>query len=196
MKLNDNELIFLIKENDEYATNLLYEKYKPIIISKANSYISYANNLGIDLSDLIQEAMLGFQEAINNYKEDENVLFYTFALICIDRKLKTFIHSNNKLKNKILNEAIYFDDTKDDSSLLDFVFDENNNPLNTIIESEGQLELDIKIKDVLTNLESNIYELKINGASNLEIAKLLDIDKKVVYNAIHRIKSKIKNLNN
>ena len=53
-----------------------------------------------------------------------------------------------------------------------------------------------KIKSVLTNFEDNVFELKIRGFSYKEIADILDIENKDIYNAIDRIKNKINKLLN
>ena len=36
-------------------------------------------NKGLELNDVIQEATIGFEEAIMGYNQDDNALFYTFA---------------------------------------------------------------------------------------------------------------------
>lgn len=191
---NDNELIYLIRENNEEATKILYDKYRPIINYESKKILPYIENKGIELSDIIQEAMIGFDEAIKNYNENENVLFYTFALLCIDRKLKTYIRTLNVNKNKILNESISFDLNDDDVNILNYIVKENTNPLYGVLENENVFELNNKIKDKLTILESKIFELKVSGTSNEEICKLLDIPIKTVYNSVHRIKDKLKSI--
>ena len=37
---NDNELIYLIRENDDDSLDILFKKYRPIIISLCNYYYS------------------------------------------------------------------------------------------------------------------------------------------------------------
>lgn len=196
MKENDNELLYLIKEQSEEALDLLYKKYDNVIKRCAYKYLPFIANKGIDQNDLIQEAMLGFDEAIKNYNEENDTLFYTFAILCMDRKLKTYLKNANLLKNKILNESISFNFENDDGDvdLLNYIIDENTNPENNMLFFEDALELDTKIKNKLTFLESKIYELKTHGATTEEICQILEIDVKTVYNAIHRIKEKIKDI--
>ena len=47
-------------------------------------------------------------------------------------------------------------------------------------------------KAVLTPLELQVFELKINGFQYKEIAEMLDKDPKSIDNAIQRIKNKLK----
>ena len=46
--LNDYELVSYVMNNEE-ATDLLFEKYKPLIYSVANKM--YKDNLGLDIND-------------------------------------------------------------------------------------------------------------------------------------------------
>ena len=140
--------------------------------------------------------MIAFDDAIKNYNENENVLFYTFAILCIERRLKTYIRTLNVDKNKILNESISFDYSSCEANILNYIVKEDSNPLYDVLNNESVLELNDKIKDKLTILESKIYDLKISGTSNEEICKILDISIKTVYNTMHRIKDKLKSIEN
>ena len=100
------------------------------------------------------------------------------------------------LKNYI-NESISFNfqtDNENDNDLLNYIIDEKYNPENSILHFENASELDYQIKDKLTHLESRIYELRTGGMNTDEIAIILELDPKIVYNALQRIKSKIKEL--
>ena len=37
-KYNDNELIYMVQENDESSTDILIRKYRPIIFKLSNEY--------------------------------------------------------------------------------------------------------------------------------------------------------------
>lgn len=189
MKYNDYELVSLAQENDEYAINLLHEKYRDIIYNKSKKVYSYLNKNGLELSDVIQEALIGFEEAIKGYNQDDKAIFFTFANICIDRQLKTFLLKQSRNKHKILNDAVAIEYDEDNS--LYNVLSDDVTPETELFGKEGASELYNNIKNVLTDFEDNVFELKIRGFSYKEIASVLDIDNKDVYNAIGRIKIKI-----
>ena len=158
---------------------------------------TYNNNKGIDKNDLSQEAMIAFETAIKSYNDNNEASFYTFATICIDRGLKTYLKRLDQAKNKILNESISFNfqtDNDNDNDLLNYIIDEKYNPENNMLHFENASELDYQIKDKLTHLESRIYELRTGGMNTNEIAIILELDPKIVYNALQRIKNKIKDL--
>ena len=74
-KISDSELIYQINDNNEDAKNSLFQKYSPLIHKEVQKYTKEASIKGIEYKDLLQEGMLAFSEAINNFDEKENVKF-------------------------------------------------------------------------------------------------------------------------
>ena len=188
MEYNDYELVSLAQENNEIAINILHEKYKELINSKSRKVFNYLKNRGLELSDVIQEATIGFEEAINAYNQDDNALFYTFAKLCIERQLKSLIIKQNRDKHKILNEAITIDN--DEDSNLHNVLSDEITPETKLFNKEETSDIYNKIKDSLTEHEDCVFELKIQGFNYKEISDILDIDIKDIYNTISRIRAK------
>ena len=85
MEYNDYELVYLSQEKNEDAYKILLNKYMPIIISKLKPYMSRSK---VPYEDLLIEALVGFQNAIDSFKTQEKATFYTFLLICIERELE------------------------------------------------------------------------------------------------------------
>ena len=71
----DNELLFYISENNEEASNIMFDKYTPLINSIANDLIKYAKNSGLELNDLVQEGMIGLDSAIKTYSDNKDSSF-------------------------------------------------------------------------------------------------------------------------
>lgn len=192
---NDYELVALAKENNEEAINIIYQKYQPLIYKKARYIYNIIGSKGIELSDIIQEGMIGLEEAINRYNEKDNTLFYTFANLCINRKMRTLISKVNRDKHKILNEAVSYDTNDDEEiSLLNYIYDKTDNPEYGLISEEEEEELYQKIKSQISDFESTVFDLKIQGFTYKEIASILDKDPKTIDNALSRLKTKIKNI--
>ena len=61
----DEQLLARIREGDEEAERLLYERYKQLVRSRAHSYFL----IGADHEDLVQEGMLGLYKAVCEYDE-------------------------------------------------------------------------------------------------------------------------------
>lgn len=193
--INDNELILLAHERDEDAINMLYDKYKPLINKKCSNYFKYVKDKGIDYNDLTQECLIGFEESIRNYNANVDTLFYTFTSMCMDRQIISLIKGVNRDKNRFLNEAISIESClEEDSSLLDRIEDNSYNPeLDVLGEAEYQ-ELYDKIINELTSFEECVFNLRLQGFDYDEISNILDKEIKSIYNAIGRIKDKIKSI--
>lgn len=165
-KYNDNELIYMVQENDEYSTSILLEKYTPIIFKLSNEYYKKYNGCIYEMDDFYQEALVSFYKALYTYDNTKNVLFYTYVIICIKRALSSFGRLVLNSKNK--------DDNVDITELEYCIEDVLENP----ITRESYKELENIIKDVIFSLSLEagaIIELKINGFTYKEISKLLDI---------------------
>ena len=186
MEYNDFELVSLIRENNEEAREILYNKYKPIIVKKSTDQIFKLSSYGIEISDLIQEGYIGLDNAINCFNEKENTSFYTFALLCIDRQIITYIKKNTNNKAMVLNDAINLDDGKE------YLFRDNTDIEGSFINIEDAKEFINLICDSLSDIEKKVFSLKLEGYDIGEIANLLNKDTKVIYNRLHRIKYKIK----
>ena len=176
---NDYELLYLVSENNEDAKEIFFDKYKSIVELKAKKLYPYVMNKGYELNDLIQEGMIGLSQAINDYKEQKNVQFSTFASICIERQIMTFVRDVNRQKHKILNDSLSIDSTIDKKGrpLMEIAFDEKNR------------------KSVLTDKEYEVFELRLQGFYYQEMALLLNTTRKSIDGTISRIKSKISNMN-
>ena len=66
MEYNDYELVYLAQENNEEATEILINKYNPLINSRCSYYYQRCDKKGFEFNDLYLEALYGFNEAINS----------------------------------------------------------------------------------------------------------------------------------
>ena len=182
--LNDNEIIYLINEDNDYYRYVLFQKYKPIIISIVKDYYQKYNGLSIlEYDDLLQEGMIGFNNAINSYNSN-NSIFYTYASICIKRSIISYIRKIYSKKNIIFNNIL--DDSYIDSLI---VFDKD-----IFLSKMYEYEF-INLKNILSNEDSLVFELKYNGFSNIEISKLLDFLIGKINRSICKIKFNLRKTN-
>ncbi len=196
-ELNDNELINMVRESSDDAKDLLFEKYKYIIDIELKKYSSMAKQLGYDYHDLMQDALLGFSDALNSYRDDRYTALSSFITLCVDRKLQVSIKKAGRKKNKLLNDSLSLEYVYKQyaSPLMDIISDNNeNDPLESILKEETFKELLEDIQNHLSKSEYEVYSLMINGLKYDEIATLLDKNLKQVDNTIQRVKAKIKKI--
>ncbi len=196
-ELNDNEILSYIENNDDEAIKIIYEKYKPLINKIAtNLFIKYCKNTSLELSDLVQEGMIALNNAIHNYQESKDILFYTYAKTCIERKIISAVITARRQKQQVLNESISYEINinEDGQKLEELIKDFTTNPENILIDMENSKELMEKIEDALTPFELQVLQLKLDGFDYREIASIIDKQPKNIDNAIQRIKIKIKKI--
>ena len=186
--VNDYELIYHIKENDEIAYNTMFDKYSFIVNKLAYDYYCKNKNIGIEYEDLCQEGFYAVSMAIKDYDQD-NSLFYTYVLICIKREMERLVKAGRRNKQMILNNAISINSAidLDDSLFLEDVIAADTDVESFVISEELFKELFL-YKHELSFEESLIYELKVNRFSNKEISLLLDISYKKVDNSLRKIR--------
>ncbi len=188
-RVQNEELVTLIKTGDEDALEELIHRFKPHLNRLSRSYFLF----GGEEEDIKQEAMIGLYSACLSYKPEMKTSFNSFASLCMKRRILSAIKSANRNKNKALNESVSIH-TKIDSTnevelyLPQYIF----NPDEVFEENENYEEVKGKIVQTLSKLELQILSLFLKGLSYDEIAHYLNITKKSVDNALSRIKSKLK----
>lgn len=187
---NDYELISYIHDGNEDANNILIKKYAPLINKVALKMLPYCKGNGLELEDLVQEGMIGLNHAIERYKEQEDILFFTYAKKCIERKIISVVVGSNRNKNKVLNESVSYDN--DENQIIKYLQDKNPSPLEEVVNIEKEEDLLKEFKKNLTNFEKQVFELHISGFKYKEIAELLNKTPKSIDNTIQRIKTKLK----
>ena len=196
---NDAELISMVRESSEDAKDILYNKYKYIIDIELKKYNNLATILGYDYNDLYQDALVGFSDAIVNYREDKEASLPYFITLCVDRKLQYAIRSINNKKTRFQSESLSLEYVYEDSDipLIETISDNSiNDPLLKLMNEEEYRELNDKIKQELSSSEFEVYEYMIKGLKYNEIAVLLDKEPKQIDNAMQRIKNKVKKIVN
>lgn len=194
---NDFELLSYVSENNEEASEVLFEKYRPLIVATANRMYCYCKNTGLEINDLIQEGLLGLNLAMNSFSNEKDTGFYTYAKKCIERKIISLVVGARRLKHKVLNESLSLEinDNMSSSYICEKNLEDNSyNPESILVNSESIEELMKEVNKHLTDFEIQVFELKLNGFEYREIAEILDKDTKSIDNALQRIKNKIKKI--
>lgn len=191
--IEDSELVLFVREDNEDAKEEIFKKYIPLLCKEINRFKKRAFALGIEEADLSQEAMLAFSYAINNYSEEENAKFITFATLCIRRKLSNYIEKSATKKKVIETEVALDAEYDDNDALIDQMANANViDPLRQIMTNESLDETFKTIAGELSKNERCALKYDVEGKSVNEIANLMGKTPKQVYNLIHRARSKVK----
>lgn len=181
---SDNEVIMRIRQGENELSEYLIEKYKDIVIKKARAMYL----IGGETDDLIQEGMIGLFKAVRDYDPEKEAGFATFANLCVDRQLYTAIQNSMRQKHMPLNSYISLS-SEDENSMQELIME---NPEALVIDRENADSLNREIARLLSTLENKVLSMYLKGFSYTQIAEQLGRSPKSIDNALHRIRSKIR----
>lgn len=198
-QLSDEELIAALRAGNQEIIDFLLDKYKNLVRKKADPMFL----LGGDREDLIQEGMIGLYGAIREYDPTLGGSFYSFAELCITRRMYTAIQNANRLKNQPLNFYISLNGYAQGETLSEeqrmerdiigsLISASDPNPEDMLIDKENVERIEKAIVESLSPLEKKVLDLFRIGMDYTEIAALLGRSDKSIDNALHRIKSKLR----
>ena len=180
----NDELFSMFLEHNEYAEDMLFNRFKIIINSNLKKYNGIIKQLNLNKSDLYSEALFGVFNGLYNYKSNRNASISTFVDVCVNRRLCNYLKKNNRNKNIINSMALSLDNT---------VIEDNLDPLKVMINNEFISEVYNNAKNKLSDFEYLVFCYKLCGYKNSYIAKRLKKNVAQITNANQRIKKKIYN---
>ena len=193
-ELEDSYLIALAKRGRSDAYDRIVKRYYGFVRLKASSYFL----IGGDADDLIQEGLVGLYKAVRDFRTDRESSFRNFAELCITRQIITAVKTSTRNKHTPLNEYVSFSQTPaasggDGDPTLDELLPGPtvHDPVNQVISSEELHSLVTCLSSVLSELESSVLSLYLDGYSYEVVAEQLGCDAKTVDNALQRVKRKV-----
>ena len=192
----DVDLVSSAQAGDNLAMEFLLNKYKKFVRIKTKSYFL----VGGDREDIIQEGMIGLYKAVRDFKADKLSSFRAFAELCITRQIITAIKTATRQKHIPLNQSISLNkpiyDEDGERTLLDVMASQKtSDPEELVINQEVSEDIKERIQENLSDLESQVLRLYLEGKSYQEMARDLNRHTKSIDNALQRVKRKIeKNL--
>jgi RNA polymerase sporulation-specific sigma factor len=194
LEVDDHYLVALAKSGKRDAYDRIVRRYYGFVRLKASSYFL----IGGDSDDLIQEGLVGLYKAVRDYRTDRESSFRNFAELCITRQIITAVKTSTRNKHTPLNQYVSFSQTPasaggDGEPTLDEVLPgpTAHDPVNQVISSEELHSLVACLSSVLSELESSVLSLYLDGHSYEAVAERLACDTKTVDNALQRVKRKV-----
>ncbi|SHE52567.1 RNA polymerase, sigma 30 subunit, SigH [Marinitoga hydrogenitolerans DSM 16785] len=181
--LRVESLIKLAQSGDKEAMNMIMVKFEPMIKSIASKYYG----AWAEFQDLVQIGFVGLIQGVYSFDENNNTKFSTFAYLNISSEIKSFLTYLNRLKNKVLSDAVsiesMFEDYSEDS---DYYFE---------VPSETDLYQSVVYNYIfersieqMKEIEKDIVKMWLDNNSYEEISEELNIAKKKVDNTIQKFK--------
>ncbi|OLE36765.1 MAG: RNA polymerase subunit sigma-24 [Actinobacteria bacterium 13_1_20CM_3_68_9] len=167
-ELEDTYLVALAKRGSADAYDRIVRRYRGFVRLKASSYFL----LGGGADDLVQEGLLGLYKAIRDYRSDRE-------------------------SHAPLNQYVSFAQTPAGASDSETTLEEvlpgpgSEDPSERVIATEELQSLVSCLSSVLSELESHVLSLYLDGHSYEQVGEHLDCDTKTVDNALQRVKRKV-----
>ena len=193
-ELEDLQLVLKARNGSHVALDQLMRRYHGFVRLKASSYFL----AGGDADDLIQEGMIGLYKAMRDFRHDKETSFRSFAELCVTRQIITAIKTAARNKHTPLNTYVSFSHTRagasgdQEMSLAEVLpGDPVIDPVSQVISSQELRSLVECLGETLSDLESGVLTMYLEGRSYEEIAGRLSCTPKTVDNALQRVKRKV-----
>ena len=169
---NDNELLYLISENDESAFEILCEKYRPLIVNRLRRFKIKDKNY----DDYYQECLMVLDYCAKNYREDKSYTFNIYLDVSIQ----------NKIRNTLRKDRNYFYDVS--------LFDIDKIDLIVLKETAINSKKQININSIKDAFEKDIMKAYLEDNDVKRLASRFDVMPHKIYYILskYRVKEKIK----
>ncbi len=182
LNLSDEELLSHYKKDNRQALEVLTCRYmqKALIIARTLSVPAD------EISDFVQEGMIGFLSAVWAYDENRQASFATFASACIKNRMLGELRKS-AAKRKVPRELIVS-------------YDEQAQGLMSEMSPEQYLISEKNAKDIIAAIESlsekeaEAFRLHLAGLSYDEIGERLSVTPKAVDGALQRARKKLRKI--
>ncbi|MGX4667738.1 RNA polymerase sporulation sigma factor SigH [Cerasibacillus sp. JNUCC 74] len=194
-RLDDEGIVQLIHQGNSRALDYLIHKYRNFVRAKARTYFL----IGADKEDIVQEGMIGLYKAIRDYDGEKLSSFKAFAELCVTRQIITAIKTATRQKHIPLNSYVSLDkpiyDEETDRTLLDVIAGSKSiDPQELLINQEKYGDMEMKLSELLSELEKKVLRLYLDGKTYQEMSVDLKRHVKSIDNALQRVKRKLEQL--
>lgn len=103
-EISDYELIYMIRQKNQDAYRILYNRYLPLLWSKIRDYQSKYSSYLPDVSDSFNVCMLMFNDIVFDYRMDKDAIFGTYVYKGLEFTLKNFRRGEERRNRKFISQ--------------------------------------------------------------------------------------------
>ena len=190
------ELIYLARSNDPVALRSLYSYYDALVRTVMRK-MKYVSSMSLEAQDLSQVGMITFDKVFWSYREDQDTTFEVYARSCIIKKMQSLLKKQYTFfiryekKSISLDKIVNFEDSRTYGELIADQRVEYSPQKAQNLEKIWELIYAI-IQNETSERDQKIFHLVLLGYPEKEVALMLDISIKCVYNSVYRVMSKLR----
>lgn len=190
------ELIYLARFNDPVALRSLYSYYDALVRTVMRK-MKYVSSMSLEAQDLLQVGMITFEKVFWSYREDQDTTFEVYARSCIIKKMQSLLKKQYTFfiryekKSISLDKIVNYEDSRTYGELIADQRVEYSPQKAQNLEKVWELIYAI-IQNETSERDQKIFHLVLLGYPEKEVALMLDISIKCVYNSVYRVMSKLR----
>lgn len=190
------ELIYLARSNDPVALRSLYVYYDALVNTVMRK-MKYITSMSLEAQDLLQVGMITFDKVFWSYREDLDTTFEVYARSCIIKKMQSLLKkqytffTRYEKKAISLDRIVNYDDSRTYGELIADQRVEYSPQKAQDLEKVWELVYAI-IQNETSERDQKIFHLVLLGYPEKEVALMLNISIKCVYNSVYRVMSKLR----
>lgn len=190
------ELIYLARSNDPVALRSLYVYYDALVNTVMRK-MKYISSMSLEAQDLLQVGLITFDKVFWSYREDLDTTFEVYARSCIIKKMQSLLKkqytffTRYEKKAISLDRIVNYDDSRTYGELIADQRVEYSPQKAQDLEKVWELVYAI-IQNETSERDQKIFHLVLLGYPEKEVALMLNISIKCVYNSVYRVISKLR----
>lgn len=190
------ELIYLARSNDPVALRSLYVYYDALVNTVMRK-MKYISSMSLEAQDLLQVGMITFDKVFWSYREELDTTFEVYARSCIIKKMQSLLKkqytffTRYEKKAISLDRIVNYDDSRTYGELIADQRVEYSPQKAQDLEKVWELVYAI-IQNETSERDQKIFHLVLLGYPEKEVALMLNISIKCVYNSVYRVMSKLR----
>lgn len=190
------ELIYLARSNDPVALRSLYAYYDALVNTVMRK-MKYISSMSLEAQDLLQGGLITFDKVFWSYREDLDTTFEVYARSCIIKKMQSLLKkqytffTRYEKKAISLDRIVNYDDSRTYGELIADQRVEYSPQKAQDLEKVWELVYAI-IQNETSERDQKIFHLVLLGYPEKEVALMLNISIKCVYNSVYRVMSKLR----
>lgn len=190
------ELIYLARSNDPVALRSLYVYYDALVNTVMRK-MKYISSMSLEAQDLLQVGLITFDKVFWSYREDLDTTFEVYARSCIIKKMQSLLKkqytffTRYEKKAISLDRIVNYDDSRTYGELIADQRVEYSPQKVQDLEKVWELVYAI-IQNETSERDQKIFHLVLLGYPEKEVALMLNISIKCVYNSVYRVMSKLR----
>ena len=190
------ELIYLARSNDPVALRSLYAYYDALVNTVMRK-MKYISSMSLEAQDLLQVGLITFDKVFWSYREDLDTTFEVYARSCIIKKMQSLLKkqytffTRYEKKAISLDRIVNYDDSRTYGELIADQRVEYSPQKAQDLEKVWELVYAI-IQNETSERDQKIFHLVLLGYPEKEVALMLNISIKCVYNSVYCVMSKLR----